>query len=187
MNVARLATLSIVIAAFMLIEARRAARNEKAQRARGAIEPASDVYPLMRIVYPGVFVAMVADGATRPSPAARLIALGVTMFAAGKALKWWAILALGECWTFRVLVVPGAAAIRRGPYRLLRHPNYAGVVGELVGASLIAGAAVAGPVGTLIFVALMAARVRVENRALNAILAPHDGLAARASRHAGTR
>jgi methyltransferase len=182
----RLVTLLVVIAAFMLIEARRAARHEQVQRGRGAIEPPNDVYPLMRVVYPGVFLAMIVDGALHASPPAQVIVSGVLLFAAGKALKWWSIVTLGECWTFRVLVVPSMARIRRGPYRLMRHPNYVGVLGELAGASLIAGAPVAGPIGTLIFSALMAARVRVENRALDAILAPGEGPVLQARRHAET-
>jgi methyltransferase len=182
----RLATLLVVIAAFMLIEARRAARHEQVQRRRGAIEPPNDVYPLMQVMYPGVFLAMIVDGALHASPPARVVVSGVLLFAAGKALKWWAIVTLGECWTFRVLVAPSMTRVRRGPYRLMRHPNYVGVLGELAGGSLIAGAPIAGPIGTLVFAALMAARVRVENRALDAILAPAEGAVLRARRHAET-
>ena len=65
---------------------------------------------------------------------------------------------------------PGTTPVVAGPYRFLRHPNYVGVVGELAGASLLAGAPVAGVLGTLLFSGLMALRVRVENRALDAIL-----------------
>jgi isoprenylcysteine carboxyl methyltransferase (ICMT) family protein YpbQ len=45
-----------------------------------------------------------------------------------------------------------------------------GVVGELVGVALLAGAPVVGLFGTLLFAGLMALRVRVENRALGGIL-----------------
>jgi methyltransferase len=179
----RLATLLVVIAAFMLIEARRAARHEQVQRARGAIEPPNDVFPLMQVLYPGVFLAMIADGAMHAAPPAWAVVTGVLLFAAGKALKWWAIVTLGECWTFRVLVAPSMRRIRSGPYRLMRHPNYVGVLGELAGGFLIAGAPIAGPIGTVIFAALMAARVRVENRALDAILAPAGGPVQQARRH----
>jgi len=48
----------------MAVEARRAARNEQRQRARGGIEPEGDVYGLMRIAYPGLFPAGV-DGCRR--------------------------------------------------------------------------------------------------------------------------
>src|SRR6186997_1530953 len=101
----------------MLVETRRAARNERAQRARGGIEPPGDVYKLMRIVYPAAFLAMLAEGAVRGAPASGVIVGGAAVFAAAKALKWWAIVSLGPCWTFRVIVVAGATLVARGPYR----------------------------------------------------------------------
>ena len=51
----------------MLIEARLAASNERLQLARGGIEPPGDVYAIMRIAYPGVFLAMIAEGWWRSS------------------------------------------------------------------------------------------------------------------------
>ena len=52
----------------MLVEARRASANERAQRARGGVEPAGDVYDVMRVVYPGAFLAMFVEGALRGAP-----------------------------------------------------------------------------------------------------------------------
>ena len=90
----------------MLIEALRAARNERAQRAPAASKPPGDVYAIMQIAYPGAFLAMLAEGAVRGGAPVAAVAIGATVFALAKALKWWAILALGQAWTFRVIVVP---------------------------------------------------------------------------------
>lgn len=166
----RLAVLALLVYGFMLVEARRAAANERAQRARGGIEPAHDVYPFMQVAYPGLFAVLLWEGLLRSVPTTMQVAAGAAVFAAGKLLKWWAIVSLGRCWTFRVIVVPGSRAIISGPYRFLRHPNYVGVAGELIGTALVANAPVAGALGTLLFVGVMALRVRVENRALSAIL-----------------
>jgi len=151
----------------MIIEARRAARNEQLQRARGGVEPRADVYPTMRIVYPAAFAAMILEGALRGAPPRAWFDAGLAVFAAGKALKWWAILTLGPFWTFRVVVVPGAALVSRGPYRFLRHPNYVGVVLELAGAALMTGAAVSGPAAIVLFLMLLKRRVSVEEQALD--------------------
>jgi methyltransferase len=167
--VIRLAALLGVVAAFMVVEARRASGNERRQLARGGVEPRFDVYPMMQIAYPGVFLLMFAEGALHERPPASAVALGVALFAAGKILKWWAITELGDSWTFRVIVVPGTAPVRSGPYRYLRHPNYVGVAGELAGVALMTGAIVAGTLGTLFFGALMLARVKIEERALAGI------------------
>jgi methyltransferase len=161
-----LVALTALIFIPMLIEARRAARNEAAQRRRGGIEPAGDVYKVMQWVYPGAFGAMLVEGAFRGGPPAAVAVAGACLFLAAKGLKWWAIVSLGPFWTFRVIVVPGAPLVRRGPYACLRHPNYVGVVGELVGAALLAGAWWTGGCATAVFGLLLSKRIDVESRML---------------------
>ena len=117
----------------MLLEARRSAANERALRAAGAVEPADDVYRVMQLAYPACFLAMVLEAWMRGGGFGGTTLAGVVVFTGAKALKYWAIATLGERWTFRVLVPPASERTLRGPYRLLRHPNYVAVVGELVG------------------------------------------------------
>lgn len=161
-----IAILLIVIFFPMLVEARRAAANERAQRRRGGVEAPGDVYAIMRVAYPVVFVAMIAEGLWRATPPTGLFFVGLSVFAATKALKWWAIVTLGEFWTFRVIVVPGATLVASGPYAYLRHPNYVAVVGELVAVWLMANARVTGPIATVAFGLLILKRISVEERAL---------------------
>lgn len=165
------AALSFLIVFIVLaIEARRASANESRQRARGGLEPSGDVYGVMRVAYPGAFALMVAEEAVRGAPPLAVVAVGASVFAAAKALKWWAIETLGPCWTFRVIVVPEMERVATGPYRYVRHPNYLAVVGELVGVALATGAWISGPIATVAFVVLILKRIRVEERALDAIL-----------------
>jgi methyltransferase len=164
-------TLAVVVFGCMLVEARRAAANERAQRARGGVEASGDVYVIMRLAYPAVFAAMMFEGIARgASVADRAFVAGLMLFAIAKALKWWAISSLGRYWTFRVIVVPGTIPVSAGPYRVLNHPNYVAVIGELVGVALMTSAWLTGPLVVLLFGALIARRVAVENRALDAIL-----------------
>jgi methyltransferase len=150
----------------MLIEARVAATNERAQRARGGIEPRDDVYAIMRVAYPAAFLAMIVEGAFWPDHG--YVPAGAAVFFIAKCLKSWAIVSLGDAWTFRVIVRPGVPLVASGPYRWLRHPNYVAVAGELAGVALMSGARVAGPLGTLFFAVLMLRRISVEERALEA-------------------
>jgi methyltransferase len=150
----------------MLAEARRAARNERAQRARGGIEPDHDVYGMMRVAYPLAFLLMIADGSQASSHNPGRMVAGLSLFAVAKVLKWWAILTLGGAWTFRVLVVPGSTPLTSGPYRYLRHPNYVGVIGELLGVAIIMGAFRAGPPAVVGFALLVWRRIRVEEKAM---------------------
>jgi len=155
-----------VVFGTMLVEARRASANERGQRARGGVEPAQDVYRTMRVVYPGAFLMMFVEGALRPSPPFFVVLLGALIFAVAKLLKWWAILSLGPFWTFRVIVVPGARLVAAGPYRWLRHPNYVGVMGELIGVALMTDAILSGVAGIATFGWLLVRRISVEEEAL---------------------
>ncbi len=154
----------------MIVEARLAAVNERAQMARGGVEPPGDVYAIMRIAYPAVFLAMIAEGYWRgaASTSVAFVIAGAVLFALSKLLKWWAIASLGDSWTFRVVVRPGVPLVAAGPYRWLRHPNYVAVAGELAGVALMSGARLAGPLGIVLFGVLMLRRISIEERALAA-------------------
>ncbi len=150
----------------MLLEARRSSRNEQALRAMGAQEPDDDVYGWMQVVYPGCFLAMIAESWWRAVVPDGMFVAGVVVFMFAKALKYWAIGTLGWRWTFRVLVPPRSTLVLAGPYRFLRHPNYLAVAGELGGMALMAHAVITGPLALAAFGLLMLLRIRVEERAL---------------------
>src|SRR5687768_8238828 len=103
----------------LLAETRLSRANERALRARGAVVPPGDVYAAMAVVYPMSFLAMAAEGVWRSSNAGgapdgpNWFVSGVLLFVASKALKYWAIRALGERWTFRVMVLPGVPLDRK--------------------------------------------------------------------------
>jgi len=160
--------IATIVFAAMLLEARHASRNERAQRARGGVEPLDDVYRIMQLVYPASFAAMFVEDAVRGGPGSAVVIAGAALFAASKALKIWAIRSLGPSWTFRVIVVPGAALVEKGPYRWLRHPNYLAVIGELASVAAMTGALVSGPTALAVFGLLLIKRIHVENRALAA-------------------
>ena len=154
------------IGVLMLLESRVSRRHERALRARGAREPEGDVYPWMRVAYPGGFALMAVEGLIRGSGSDAQAVAGMAVFAAAKALKYWAIGSLGPQWSFRVLVVPGAPLVTTGPYRFVRHPNYIAVIGEFAGSVLLLNAPVAGTLATVLFAWLIRRRVAVEDRAL---------------------
>ena len=150
----------------MAFEARLSTRHERALRAAGAIEPPDDVYRWMQIVYPAAFLTMAVEAMLRRADLNQMFVLGIAVFMLGKAIKYWAVATLGSRWTFRVLVPPSSSLITKGPYRYLRHPNYVGVIGELAGLALAAGAIVSGAISVVLFAMLIALRIRVEERAL---------------------
>ncbi len=152
--------------AMMAGEAVLSSFNEAQLRKQGAVEPADDVYRVMRVAYPCCFVAMAMEGAWRGPSTATMLVAGLAIFGVAKALKVWAISTLGPRWSFRVLVLPGAPLVAAGPYRVVNHPNYVAVMGELLGAAATVGAPVTGALALVGFGWLIRARIRVEDRAL---------------------
>jgi methyltransferase len=109
---------------------------------------------------------------------ARLLARGAREVGAGhylpligvylilQAARVWVIWSLGPYWTTRLITLPGAPLIRRGPYRFCRHPNYLVVVLEIAVLPLAFGAWEIALVFSVLNAGLLAHRIRIENAAL---------------------
>jgi methyltransferase len=85
-----------------------------------------------------------------------------------QGMRYWIIASLAGYWTTRIITMPDAPLVKRGPYRFLRHPNYTVVVAEIA----ILPLAFHEPLVALVFSILNAAllwwRIRVENGSLDA-------------------
>ena len=143
-----------------------ARRNEVWARAHGAVEHGAGHYPWIVALHAGWLVGWIGEAWFRGPVLSPWWPALVVAFLAAQVVRYWAIASLGRRWNTRILVLPGAPLVATGPYRYLRHPNYVGVVGELVGAALMAYAPLAGAVSVVVFGVLLVARIRVEERAL---------------------
>ncbi len=139
-----------------------ASRNTRALKARGAIEYGRGHYPLMVLLHAS-WLAAIAIGIRR-DPAVRVLPL--MFFLLLQALRAWVLATLGPYWTTRVITVPDAPLVTRGPYRFVRHPNYLVVIGEIALLPLAFGQVTNAIVFSVLNGALLAWRIRVENAAL---------------------
>jgi protein-S-isoprenylcysteine O-methyltransferase len=90
---------------------------------------------IMASIAAGVFVA--ANWRAGALPHGRLFEItGVVLFAAGLLLRWWAIVTLGRFFTVDVTIEKDHELVERGPFRLVRHPSYTGVLLAFVGFAL---------------------------------------------------
>ena len=151
-----------LVAAQRLAELAWSQRNLRALRRSGAVERGRGHYLVIVALHVSWLAALIlwVPPGTRPEPA--LIALYVAL----QLVRLWAIVSLGRYWTTRVVTVPGAPLVRSGPYRWLRHPIYAVVVAEIALLPLAFGAWRIALAFTLANLALLARRVRVEERAI---------------------
>lgn len=147
-----------------------ATRHTRWAFARGGVESGARHYPPMVALHTGLLVACVVEVhvADRPFlPALGWAALVAVL--AAQALRWWCIAVLGPQWNTRVIVVPGAPLVHRGPYRWLRHPNYVAVVVEGAALPLVHSAWVTAAAFTVLnAVLLLGFRIPAEERALQA-------------------
>jgi len=73
---------------------------------------------------------------------------------------------LGERWTTRIIVLPEAPLVRRGPYRWVNHPNYVVVMGEVAILPLVFGFWDLAVLFSLLNAAVLTLRIREEDKAL---------------------
>jgi len=79
----------------------------------------------------------------------------------------WVIASLGRFWTTRIITVPDAPLVKRGPFRFVRHPNYMVVIGEIAVVPLMIGLWEVAVVFSILNLALLAWRIRAEEEALS--------------------
>ena len=130
--------------------------------ARGAIEIAAGHYPLIVAVHASWLVSLWALGHDQP---VNLLALAI--YLALQGLRIWVMATLGSRWTTRIIVLPNAALVTAGPYRFLRHPNYAVVAGEIAVLPLMLYLPWLAILFTVLNALVLSIRVRAENRGLD--------------------
>jgi protein-S-isoprenylcysteine O-methyltransferase Ste14 len=85
----------------------------------------------------GVYVAQSTSLRTLSLPYGQAFACaGVILFVTGLFLRWWAIITLGRFFTVDVTIEKDHELVERGPFRLVRHPSYTGVLLAFVGFAL---------------------------------------------------
>jgi methyltransferase len=145
-----------------LVELQIAERNSRALHARGATEFGRAHYPLVVAVHVVWLVAILFALPRHVSLSWPWLAVFVVL----QIARVWIIMSLGPYWTTRIITLPGAPLVRRGPYRFLRHPNYAVVAGEIAVLPLVFGEVTVAIIFSILNTAVLVLRIRVEEMAL---------------------
>jgi methyltransferase len=137
--------------------------NTRRLMARGAVEVAPRHYPLMVAVHATWLISLWVFGHEAPIDTPALM-----FYLVLQGLRFWVMRTLGPRWTTRIIVLPGEPLVKAGPYRYLAHPNYAVVAGEIAVLPLALGLPWLAALFTILNAAVLAIRIRAENRALDA-------------------
>ena len=133
----------------------------------GGVEYGRRHYGVMVVLHTALLVGAVAEVWWLDRPFLPVLGWSTLVIVlASQALRWWCIRTLGPQWNTRVIVVPGLPLVARGPYRVLRHPNYVAVVAEGLALPLVHTAWVTAALFTVLNAALLTVRIQVEDRAL---------------------
>lgn len=155
------------VAVQRILELRLAKRNEAWAREQGAVEQGAGHYFLFFILHTGWQLGWLAEAWLRGPSLTPQWPFWAGLFLAAEGLRYWAIGSLGRAWNTRILVVPNAELVARGPYQFLRHPNYVAVVLELAAVPMIFGAWITAAVCSVLnAIILLGIRIPAENKAL---------------------
>jgi methyltransferase len=142
-----------------------ARRNIARLRDGGGYEVAAGHYPLIVLLH-AAWLAGLWYLVVWRMPGSRMQPLWLGLFVALQALRVWVIATLGRRWTTRIIVLPGAPLVARGPYRFVSHPNYCVVAGEILTLPLVFGLVWFGLAFSALNAIVLWLRIRAEAAAL---------------------
>jgi methyltransferase len=145
-----------------LAELAYASANTRRLLSEGGREYGAAHYPLFIVLHTGwlISIALFAEPTTRPD------LLLLNAFIASQTIRFWTLASIGRWWTTRIISAPHFPTVKRGPYRFIKHPNYALVVAEIALLPLLLGAPAMALTFSLLNAGLLWWRIKVENAVL---------------------
>lgn len=157
--------LSVVILALLaaqrLGELVLANHNTRRLLARGAVETGADHYVYIVLLHAAWLAGLAILAWDRPVDPV-ILALIILL----QAARIWVLMTLGPRWTTRIITLPGAPLVTKGPYRFISHPNYVVVVLEIALIPLAFGLVWFALVFSILNALMLWVRIRAEGRAL---------------------
>jgi len=136
-------------------------RNTKRLLAQGAVEVGREHYPFIVMLHATWLAVLWFFG---PGPPMQILPL--ILFALLQLGRIWVLATLGDRWTTRIIILPGAPLVKAGPYRWVNHPNYLIVIGEIAILPLVFDLPMVAIVFSVLNGLMLWVRIREENRAL---------------------
>lgn len=164
-------TIIILQRAFELVVAKK---NERWMKERGALEFGQQHYPWIVLMHVLFFVSYTFEVLFFEKDLSRLWPMLLFLFVITQAGRMWALSSLGRFWNTKIIVLPGANVVRRGPYQFIKHPNYAIVAAEFVVIPLMFQAYITAIVFTLLNLLILSIRIPAEENALKELTEYED-------------
>jgi len=156
----------ILIAIQRLVELYIAKQNEKQLKAGGAIEYGESHYKWMVLMHLSFFIVLIIEVIVLERNMSGLWPIWLTLFIIAQSGRIWVIRSLGKHWNTKIIVVPDADVVIKGPYKFFKHPNYIIVATEILVISLLFNAYYTAIIFSLLNVWMMMVRIPLEEKAL---------------------
>ncbi len=148
-----------------LVELLIAKRNEKTLLAKGAYEVGATHYPFMILLHSCFFISLIIEVIFFKSILTPLYPL-LFLFILLQLLRVWCLVSLGAFWNTKIIILPDANVVMKGPYAYIRHPNYLVVCLEIVVLPLMFQAYITAICFTILNFIILSVRIPMEEKAL---------------------
>ena len=159
--------LLLVVAAMRIFELRISKKHQRDMTARGACKVKDPIFRWMAMFHTLVLVAAAAEVVFLHRPFIPALAVPmIALFILANIVRWWVIRTLGEHWNVQVMDSTRLGVITTGPFRYVRHPNYAAVFVEMIALPLIHTAWITALAGAIAHTIVLTLRLSTEERVL---------------------
>jgi methyltransferase len=159
--------LLLVVAALRVYELRISKRHQSRMIERGASKVTDPRFRWMVLLHTCVLLGAALEVVLLHRPFYPIFAAGCfVIFLAANVVRWWVIRTLGEHWNVQVMNSTGMGVITTGPFRYVRHPNYAAVFVEMLALPLIHCAWITAAAGSAAHILVLSQRLATEERVL---------------------
>jgi methyltransferase len=159
--------LLVAVAALRLVELRISQRHQQELVARGAAKVDEPRFRWMVVLHTSVLIGAGLEVVLLKRPFIPILAaIMFAIFLGANAVRWWVIRTLGDHWNVQVMDSTSLGVVTSGPFRFVRHPNYAAVFAEMLALPLIHTAWITALAGTLAHTIVLAQRLSTEERVL---------------------
>lgn len=149
-----------------LVELLIAKRNEAWMRSQGAFEAGAKHYPLMVTMHVLFFISLILEVLIANRPLSPVWIVFLSVFLIAQVVRVWCLMSLGKFWNTKIIILPDADVVRKGPYAFIHHPNYVIVTTELLVLPLIFSAYFTAILFTMLNVWMLSVRIPTEEKAL---------------------
>jgi len=150
-----------------IIELFIAKRNEEWIKSQGGYEVGKRHYPFMVVMHVGFFISLLLEFTLLDRGLSLFLIPLLIVFAITQLIRIWILSSLGRFWNTKIMILPGASVVKKGPFQFMRHPNYTIVALELLVIPLMFNAFITVLVFSLLNLWMLSVRIPIEEAALS--------------------